>query len=109
MARIVILPRDRVRLLGHVGLVADEHLLHDLVLARVLLDVVHPERDVVEGARVGHVVDQDDAGGAAVVGPDHGAEPLLARSVPNLIMMMGTWLRVFCRETYFLDIYRVTT
>ena len=46
--------------------------------------VGEPTAEVVVGRPPRHVVDHERAGRAAVVGPRHGAEPLLARRVPDL-------------------------
>eukprot|EP00964_Phaeocystis_antarctica_P105933 scaffold70910_cov69-Phaeocystis_antarctica.AAC.7 len=54
------------------------------VLTGVFVDLLKPALDVVERVEVRDVVHDDDAVSAAVVGAADGAEPLLARSVPNL-------------------------
>ena len=46
--------------------------------------VVKPHADVVVGVSVRDVVDKEGSGGAAVVAAGHRAEPVLARSVPDL-------------------------
>lgn len=50
----------------------------------VLFDFLQPPAQPVEAPFVGYVVHQDDALGAAGVGPDDGAEATLAGSVPHL-------------------------
>jgi hypothetical protein len=50
----------------------------------VLLDLAHPVPDAVEAPAVRYVVHQQDALRAAEVRRGDGAEPLLARRVPNL-------------------------
>lgn len=63
-----------------VRLVADEELVN--ALARVAVNLLQPLLDVGEGVGVGHVVDDDDAVRAAVVGRRDRAEALLAGRVP---------------------------
>ena len=65
-----------------VGLVSNEDLGN--VGVRVLVDLLEPVLDVVEGLRVSAIVDQDYPHGAFVVGLSYRAEPLLASRVPNL-------------------------
>lgn len=55
------------------------------VLLGVLFDFAHPELGyVVEALLVSHIEDQEDGLAAPVVGAGDGAEPLLARGVPDL-------------------------
>mmetsp|Transcript_4228 Transcript_4228/g.9079 ORF Transcript_4228/g.9079 Transcript_4228/m.9079 type:complete len:283 (+) Transcript_4228:522-1370(+) len=67
---------------GEVALVAHEQLVH--ILRRVPIDLVQPRLHVLECLRVGRVVDDNDAVGAAVVAARNGTEALLPRRVPNL-------------------------
>ena len=50
----------------------------------MLLDLLHPVLDVLEGALVRHVVHEEDAHGPAVVRRGDGPEALLPRRVPDL-------------------------
>ena len=67
---------------GHVALVADKDAGD--VVARVLLDLVHPVLDRGETLSVGDVVSDDDSVSALVVAARDSLESLLTRSVPNL-------------------------
>ena len=77
MARTVVAIRT-----GNVSLVAHQELVD--VLSRVLVDLRQPALHVIERRAVGHIVHDDDAVRAAVVGAADGAEALLASCVPNL-------------------------
>lgn len=65
-----------------VVLVANEQ--NDHVFVRVLLGLLQPPAQVLEGVAAGNVVDEQRAGGAAVVAAGDAAEGLLPRRVPNL-------------------------
>ncbi len=67
-------------LLRHIALVADEQLVD--ALGRIPVDFLQPLLDVVERVHVGHIVDDADAVGAAVVRGGDCAEALLAGGVP---------------------------
>jgi hypothetical protein len=54
------------------------------VVASVLLDVVHPDAEVVEAFAAGDVVDEKDGVGVAEVAGDETFEAFLASSVPEL-------------------------
>lgn len=69
-------------LVDQVRLVANEQLVD--ALAGVPIDFQHPRLDIVECFLVRHVVHDNDAVGAAVVGRGDGAETLLPGRVPNL-------------------------
>lgn len=57
---------------------------HADVVQCMLLDLLHPIVDIVEGGAVIYRVGHDDAHGALVVGLGDCAEPLLTSSVPDL-------------------------
>eukprot|EP00327_Prymnesium_parvum_P021526 CAMPEP_0113273928 /NCGR_PEP_ID=MMETSP0008_2-20120614/24120_1 /TAXON_ID=97485 /ORGANISM="Prymnesium parvum" /LENGTH=202 /DNA_ID=CAMNT_0000123493 /DNA_START=423 /DNA_END=1031 /DNA_ORIENTATION=+ /assembly_acc=CAM_ASM_000153 len=81
--RLRHLPQARLALrVAEVRLVADQQLVD--VLPRVLVDLRQPPLHVVEGLQAGHVVHNDNAVRAAVVGAADRAEALLARRVPDL-------------------------
>ena len=67
---------------GEVGLVADEH--DGGVGVGVVAELLEPPLDVVEGGGLGHVVDQELAHGAAVVGARDRPVALLPGRVPDL-------------------------
>jgi len=66
----------------HIALVADQNLVD--VVRCVLLNVADPVANVLEALLVGHVVDEQDAHGAAVVRGRDRAEALLASRIPDL-------------------------
>lgn len=65
-----------------IALICDEYFGY--VVVCVLLDLLEPVRDVVEGLLVGAVVDQDYAHCSLVISLGYGAETLLTCCVPNL-------------------------
>ncbi len=67
-------------LVRHIALVADEELVD--ALGGVAVDLLQPLLDVVEAVHIGHIVDDADAVGTAVVGRGDGAEPFLAGGIP---------------------------
>ncbi len=67
---------------SHVALVANEDARD--VVARVLLDLVHPVLDGGEALAVGDVIGHDDAVCALVIAAGDRLEALLAGGVPNL-------------------------
>ena len=73
---------------GEVSLAAHEY-EGGLVRLDVPPRLLQPDRDVLEALHVAHVVGQDPAHAVAVVGLGDGAEPLLARRVPQLQLHPG--------------------
>ena len=69
-------------LLLTIALIADQDLVHALPSMQV--DLCNPIVDSLKRLAIGDVVDEHDAHGTAVVGRRDGAEPLLARRVPDL-------------------------
>merc|ERR1719499_770825 len=67
---------------GQVALVPDEQLVH--VIRGVLIDLLHPVLDVVEGLLVRHIIHNNDAVETREEAARDRAEPLLARPVPDL-------------------------
>jgi hypothetical protein len=67
-------------LVRHIGLVANQQLVH--ALGGVSVDLLQPLLHVVERVHVGDIVDDADAVGAAVVGRCDGSETLLAGGIP---------------------------
>ena len=67
-------------LVRHIALVAYEELVD--ALGGVAVDLLQPLLDVVEAVHIGHIVDDADAVGTAVVGRGDGAEPFLAGGIP---------------------------
>lgn len=67
---------------GQVGLVADQQAGH--AAGRVLVDLLDPLGQVVEGLGRGHVVDEQNAVHVPVAGDEDRAETLLAARIPNL-------------------------
>lgn len=56
-----------------------------MTLFRVGSGLLQPElRDILEGFRVGDIIDEDDGMGSAVVGLGDASESLLACGVPDL-------------------------
>lgn len=64
----------------HITLVADKELVD--TLGGVPVNLLEPLLDVVEGVHIGHIVNNADSVGAAVVGRGNGTEAFLASSVP---------------------------
>ena len=77
---------------GEVGLAAHED-EGGLVRLDVPPGLLQPDRDVLEALHVAHVVRQDPAHAVAVVRLGDGAEPLLARGVPQLQLHPGPALQ----------------
>ena len=67
-------------LICHIALVANQQLVD--TLGRVAVDFLQPLLDIVERVHIGHIIDDADAMGTAVVGGSDGAESLLASRVP---------------------------
>lgn len=67
---------------GQIGLVSDQQLVD--IFRSVSVDFVQPLLDVVEGIRIRHVVDDDNAVRTAVVRRRNGSETLLSGRIPNL-------------------------
>jgi hypothetical protein len=80
-------------LVRHIGLVANQQLVH--ALGGVSVNLLQPLLHVVERVHVGDIVDDADAVGAAVVGGCDGAEALLAGRVPLRALSA---LRYSCRR-----------
>lgn len=69
-------------LVGLIALVGDQHLGD--ILVGMLVNLLEPVLNVVEGLLVSAVVDQDDAHRSFVVSLSDGAEPFLTGSIPHL-------------------------
>jgi hypothetical protein len=67
-------------LIGHIGLVAHQQLVH--ALSGVAVDLLKPLLHVVERVHVGDIVDDADAVSATVVRGSDGTETLLAGGIP---------------------------
>lgn len=74
--------RSLDHLVGAVAFVGNEDLGH--VGVRMLLNLLQPVRNVVEGLLVSTVVHKNDAHCALVIGLSDSAETFLARCVPHL-------------------------
>jgi hypothetical protein len=72
-------------LLQHVALVAHEDLVD--ALGRMLLNITNPVSDVIEASVVRHVVGQEDAHGAAVVGRRNRSESFLTSRILFILIL----------------------
>ena len=82
IGKLLALFRAHDTLGRQIGLVTDQQLVD--IFRSVPVNFMQPLLDVVKGIRVRHVIDDNNAVSAAVVGRSDGSETLLSSRIPNL-------------------------